>query len=563
MIAAPQAIANPVSTATLRQNAQQAYQSGRLREALQFYQQALRLEPRNAELLCDLGNLHQDLDDRNAAFDCYRQSVELEPRQTLTQRNLGVLYLHRNQPQQALRHFELAQQAEPHPMNLMLAAKVLPVIYESTEQVASWRDRLTKCLANLVSTGVTIDASSSFIQTTFYFAYQGENDRPLMEHVGKIYRGVETCPPASAGGWKPRGKRLRVGFASAYFCQHTIGLLNLGLIQRLPRDRFEVTVIALRKQADVWSESFRKGADHYVEVPRQPARARQAIADLNLDILIFADVGMDALAQTLCYSRMAPLQALTWGHPDTTGSPTMDRFISSDLAEAADAQDHYTERLVRLPNMGVCYERPVLDGPRRTRAQFGLDPNRRVYLCPQTLFKFHPEFDEPLQRILQADPGGDLVLLSGSNPEWVEALRHRWRNVLPDVDRRVKFLPGLPRADFLHLLAMADVMLDPFPFCGGNTSLEGFAMGTPIVTLPGKYLRGRLTYGMYRRMGLEELVPKTVAGYAEQAVRLATDPTTRRQHSEAILQACPRLYDSQEDVLAWADALEAMAAEYR
>jgi predicted O-linked N-acetylglucosamine transferase (SPINDLY family) len=132
---------------------------------------------------------------------------------------------------------------------------------------------------------------------------------------------------------------------------------------------------------------------------------------------------------------------------------------------------------------------------------------------------------------------------------------------LPDADRRVKFLPGVPRVDFLHLLAMADVMLDPFPFCGGNTSLEGFAMGTPIVTLPGKYLRGRLTYGMYRRMGLEELVPNTVAAYAEQAVRLATDPTTRRQHSEAILQACPRLYDSQEDVLAWADALEAMVAE--
>jgi uncharacterized protein (TIGR03032 family) len=551
----------PPSSATLRRSAQQAYQAGRLREALQLYQQALQLDPRDAEMLCDLGNLYQELDDRNAAFECYRQSVELQPRQALTQRNLGVLYLHRNQPTQALRHFELAQQAEPHPLNLVLAAKALPVIYKSTEDVAAWRDRVAKCLANLVEAGVTVDTTSSFITTNFHFAYQGENDRPLMEHVGKIYRGVECCPAARAGGWKPRGKRLRVGFASAYFCQHTIGLLNLGLIQRLPRDRFEVTVIALRKNADVWSESFRKGADHYVEVPRQPARARQAIAELNLDILIFADVGMDALAQTLCYSRMAPLQALTWGHPDTTGSPTLDRFISTDLAEAADAQDHYTEKLVRLPNLGVCYERPVLDGPRRSRAQFGLDPNRRVYLCPQTLFKFHPEFDEPLRRILEADPGGDLVLVAGSNPEWIEALRQRWRTTLPDADRRVKFLPGVPRVDFLHLLAMADVMLDPFPFCGGNTSLEGFAMGTPIVTLPGKYLRGRLTYGMYRRMGLEELVPNTVAAYAEQAVRLATDPTTRRQHSEAILQACPRLYDSQEDVLAWADALEAMVAE--
>jgi uncharacterized protein (TIGR03032 family) len=563
LTAPPQAAAPPESAVTLGGRAQQAYQAGRLREALPLFQQALHLDPRNAELLCDLGNLYQDLDNRNAAFECYRQSVEIQPRQTLTQRNLGVLYLHRNQPQPALRHFELAQQAEPHPLNLVLAAKVLPVIYDSANEVASWRERLTKCLSNLTASGVTIDTANSFIPTSFYFAYQGANDRPLMEHLGKIYRGVECCPAARAGGWKPRGKRLRVGFVSAYFCQHTIGLLNLGLIRNLPRDRFEVTVIALRQHADVWSESFRKGADHYVEVPRQPARARQAIADLGLDILVFADVGMDALSQTLCYSRMAPLQAVTWGHPDTTGSPNIDHFVSSALAETDDAQDHYTEHLVRLPHLGICYQRPVLEGPRKTREQFGLDPNRRVYLCPQTLFKFHPDFDEPLRRILEADPGGDLVLVAGSNSEWADALRQRWKTTLPDADRRVKFLPGVPRVEFLHLLAMADVMLDPFPFCGGNTSLEGFAVGTPIVTLPGKYLRGRLTYAMYRRMGLAELVPQTVTAYVEQAVRLATDPTARRQFSEAILQACPRLYDSQEDVLVWAEALDGMVAGWR
>jgi protein O-GlcNAc transferase len=102
-------------------------------------------------------------------------------------------------------------------------------------------------------------------------------------------------------------------------------------------------------------ESFRSAADNYVSVPRNVAMARRKIAELELDILVFADIGMDALTQSLCYSRMATIQAATWGHPDTSGSPAIDYFVSSTLAETVDAQTHYTERLECLPNLGVYY----------------------------------------------------------------------------------------------------------------------------------------------------------------------------------------------------------------
>lgn len=37
--------------------------------------------------------------------------------------------------------------------------------------------------------------------------------------------------------------------------------------------------------------------------------------------------------------------------------------------------------------------------------------------------------------------------------------------------------------EFSGLCAMADVVLDPFPVGGGRSSLEVFAVGTPIVML--------------------------------------------------------------------------------
>jgi protein O-GlcNAc transferase len=550
---------NLCSMAELKQKASMAHENGRLSEALQYLQQAQEQNPDSAELLNLLGNLQQDLGNSAAALSCYERAVQLQPRQSHAQRNLGVLYSARNQPHRALHHFGLAQQAEPHPMNLVLGAKLLPVIYDSKEQICYWRQRLTDCIDHLVNGGVTIDTTDSVIPTTFYFAYQGENDRPLMEKLAQVYRGIQCCDAANDGGWKPKGPRLRVGFASAYFCQHTIGRLNLGMIQRLSRDRFEVTVIALNHHADQRSNDFRRAADHYVEVPRHPARARRMIADMGLDILIFADVGMDCLSQTLCYSRMAPIQAVTWGHPDTTGSPAIDYFISSDLAEPTDAQEHYSERLIRLANMGIYYPRPEMKGARRDKASFGLDGKRRVYLCPQTLFKFHPDFDEPLRKILESDPGGDLVVIRGSNPEWAECLLNRWRPVLPDADQRVRFLPSMPRHGYLHLLSVADVILDPFPFCGGNSSYEAIAIGTPVVTLQSRFLRGRLTHGLYQNIGLTKLSVTSIDEYVQQSLEIATDEGFSAEIRHEILEMQPSLYENRVAVSAWEDCMLSLA----
>jgi len=545
-----------ISLNSLKAQASKAHEEGRLREALQCYEVALQQSPDSPELLSLLGNLHQDLDNPSAALACYQKSAEQQPQQSHTQRNLGVIYAANNQPHRALHHFELAQKADPHPMNFVLGANLLPVIYDSKEQVQYWRERLTKCINNLVETGVTIDTTDSVIPANFYIAYQGENDRALMEQLAKVYRGVECCDSAKQGSWKPKGKKLRVGFVSAYFCQHTIGRLNLGVIQRLPRDEFEVTVIALASHNDQRSHEFRKAADHYVEVPRQPEKARKIIVDLGLDILIFADVGMSSLSQTLCYSRMAPIQAVTWGHPNTTGSPAIDYFISSDLAEPEDAQDYYSETLIRLPSLGVYYERPSLEGTRRDKAHFGLDPKRRVYLCPQTLFKFHPEFDEVLSGILEADPGGDLAIIRSSTPQWNEDLLHRWERVLPDARNRVKFLASQPRTEFLHLLSIADVILDPFPFCGGNTSYEAIAIGAPVVTLPGKYLRGRLTHAMYNRMQMTQPVAATPEDYFHLALQIATNAIFREEVVQAIHQTSPILFDNHDDVQAYGTMLK-------
>ena len=82
---------------------------------------------------------------------------------------------------------------------------------------------------------------------------------------------------------------------------------------------------------------------------------RQMRSD-NLDILMLTDVGMTAVSRFISLHRIAPCQFTAWGHPVTTGSPEMDFYLSSDLMEPPEAQDHYTETLVRMPNLALYLE---------------------------------------------------------------------------------------------------------------------------------------------------------------------------------------------------------------
>jgi predicted O-linked N-acetylglucosamine transferase (SPINDLY family) len=257
---------------------------------------------------------------------------------------------------------------------------------------------------------------------------------------------------------------------------------------------------------------------------------------------------MDALTYTLAFSRMAAVQCATWGHPVTTGSPAIDHFVSSELLEIDGADDHYTERLARLPTLATYYHRPERPPRDGARASLGLADHSHVYACPQTLFKFHPEFDPILAEILRNDPAGELVLIEGRIPTWTKLLRERFARSMPDVADRITWLRPLPRAAFLRLLSTADVALDPIAFGGGNTSYEALAMGTPVVTLPGPLLRSRITQALYAKAGYRELVVKSPTDYARLAVRLGTDPDERRRVSERISASCDVLYEDDAEV---------------
>jgi predicted O-linked N-acetylglucosamine transferase (SPINDLY family) len=182
-----------------------------------------------------------------------------------------------------------------------------------------------------------------------------------------------------------------------------------------------------------------------------------------------------------------------------------------------------------LPTLAY-YHRPELPVIRAEREAFGLHEADHVYLCPQTLFKMHPEFDRLLGGILRLDPAGVLVLIRGQYDDYTDEIQKRFSLTLPDVAGRIVFLDRMGSKPYMQLLSLADVCLDTLHFNGMNTSLESFAVGTPIVTLPGRMQRGRHTQAMYRKMGILDCIAKDAQDYIDIAVRLGCD----KAHAQAL-----------------------------
>lgn len=516
---------------------------GQVDDAIGGFRRALSTRPDLVAGWFNLGAALEDLGRSEAAIDCYQRVLAARPQDPDASRRLGFIHQSHGRREEAATIYRRASRQPGGDWARYALATMLPVIYGSCAEVSAVRERFITNVTRLVESGIRLDPVRQRLPTPFYLAYQGRNDRDAQALVARVF--ADASHDLTRGRRRDRqdGRPIHVGFISSRFRMHTIGKLSLGLIEHLDRSRFTVTVLAIGAADDALARRIREAADRYVVLPANLALARRRVAAEALDVLFYTDIGMTSATYALAVSRLAPVQCVTWGHPVTTGLPTMDYFISSRLLEPEDAARHYTERLVLLDTLPVCYHRPRPARPLPSRAALGLPAGRRLYVCPQSLFKFHPDFDEALRAILRRDSGGDLLLIRGAHPDVTDRLQARFAAAMPDVADRIHFLPHQSQARFLGLLSAADVLLDTFHFGGGNSAYEAFAVGTPIVTRPAAFMRGRVTAACYRKMAVETCVAGDVASYVDRAVRLATDRELRRDTADRILDAGQVLFE--------------------
>jgi predicted O-linked N-acetylglucosamine transferase (SPINDLY family) len=266
---------------------------------------------------------------------------------------------------------------------------------------------------------------------------------------------------------------------------------------------------------------------------------------------------MDSLTTYIAGLRLAPIQCMTWGHPVTSGLPTIDYFLSSDLMEPQNAQFHYCEKLVSLPNIGICYQKPTIPEQTKSRSDLNLREDAVIYLCCQSLFKYLPQFDSIFAQIALRVTQAQFVFIShpvsAITAQFKARLCRGFANFKLNYEDYCVILPRLERMDYLNLNLVSNIFLDTFSWSGGNTTLEAIACGLPIVTCPGELMRSRHSYGILKMMGITETIAQDEIEYVEIAVRLGIDSNWRQEIVQKIYERHRWVYDDKTCVTALED----------
>jgi predicted O-linked N-acetylglucosamine transferase (SPINDLY family) len=539
---------------------------GRPAEAEASYRRALASNPGHVRALANLATTLQSANRHREAEALHRQALEIDPDYAPALLNLGVLLKNDARVAEAKALFKRGARLAPGIEPMIQAHLALSPVTRTLEDIAEQRASYSRGLEELAAEPQTFAHKGEEPNLPWYYlAYHGCDDRPLLERtaevLGRRIEGLDFAAPHLAGWTAEPGRRIRIGFCSEYLRGHTVGHLFGGFLRHLDRTRFEVVLIhAARSVRNDIRDEFDGFADRVLLLDAGLAAAQRQIAQLALDVLIYPDIGMSAQTWFLAHARLAPVQAVSWGHPETSGIKSLDYFISCDAIEPQGAEACYTERLVRMRRLPCCYEPPAAP-PVLTREDLRLPPTGALYGCPQTAFKFHPDFDAVLAGVAERDPDGHIVLIEGHVSSYTELLRERWAASHPVLLERVRFLPRLTHEGFMAHLAHIDVLLDPLHFGSGRTLYEGIATGAPIVTCPGEFARSRIVAAAYAQMGVVDApVAASSADYVRLAVALGRDRARRAALSRQLLAAAPALFDDRTAVRELESFLEAAVA---
>jgi predicted O-linked N-acetylglucosamine transferase (SPINDLY family) len=552
---------------------------GQVEEAIAHLQQAIALQPNLAQAYFYLGQVLSGQGRLEQAESVLRQGLQLQPTPDLHY-SLGKTLEEQGRVEEAIAQFDAALQ-----LNSNFAAArwqrhlILPVLYDSPDQITLYRQRFCRELNHLIqhtdlNTPVGRQAALQGIgsRTNFYLAYQGCNDRGLQCKYGQFVHQVMTegkrqkaegkrqklnrhpIPPSphppippSPHPPTPRLRKIRIGYLSAHLMAHSAAAWARGWMASHDRSRFEVYSYHIGRRVDGVTQEFRQLSDLFRFIPGSVEAIAQQVRADQLDVLVLTDIGMDPQTTQLAGLRLAPVQCTAWGHPVTSGIPTIDYYLSSQLMEPDNAQQHYSETLVLLPNIGICYPKPPLPERQLTRSQLGLPEGRLLYLCFQSPFKYLPQYDHLFAQIAQRVPQAQFVFLRHNSSHIVDRFQRRLQQAFAGVgltsSEYCTFLPKLDRGSYWSLNQVCDVFLDSWEWSGGNSTLEAVAYGLPVVTCPGQFMRGRHSYAILTRLGVTETIAQSPAEYVDIAVRLAQDADWRQTIRQKIYAGHDQLYN--------------------
>ncbi len=519
---------------------------GRFEEAADTARQAISLKPKFAESYCTLGNVLASMERLDDSVNAYRYAIQLNPAYAESFSNLGSVLIELGKYEEAksalLQALTLNQKLYACSIKLsMLCLPLVVVSHKEVDQIiVNFSASLNKMEEEANGNGLAALGGAVGVMQPFNLAYRLGDHKKLLSKYGDIICKARAAwftqryPVLGFENCKDRS-RIRLLIVSGHIRRHSVWDVILhGLLRNIDRERFEVFVYHTVARIDEETKQARLLADFFVQ---GPADWLKLVLEHKPDIIFYPEVGMDTETLKLASLRLAPLQVVSWGHPITTGLPTIDIFLSGTLLEHDDAKQDYREQLLCLPGTGVCSilmpfvsKKPELTDWSDVMA----DNSRSVFVICQQMIKFDPSVYEIFPKIALLSDNCCFWFVRDRKYRWASELvekqiREVFVNASLDPDAYLRFFDWLPGDQFWGLMEAADIFLDLPSFSGYTTAWQAIHCNAPVVTLEGRYLRQRLAAGLLKSLGVEETIASNINEYINIASELANSPEKRNK----------------------------------
>ncbi|MDD2914283.1 MAG: tetratricopeptide repeat protein [Gallionella sp.] len=525
--------------------------SGRLDEACACYQRVLQIKPDSAETHNNLGNIHKDFGRLNEAEACYKRALQINPDSAEAHNNLGLTLNNLGKLDEANISFQQAllikpEYAEAHNnlgINLydlgrldeaensfQRAIQINPRYAEAHNNLGSIRKDLGRLIEAEASfrraLEIKPDYSDAYSSLLFSLNYVSGHTPSYCLAEARQY-GLMASRKATSqfSDWPclKQDKRLRIGFVSGDFRNHPAGYFLESLLGQIDQTAVELIAYPTDHKTDELTARVKPYFAAWKPLlgKEDEAAARLIRAD-GVHILLDLSGHTQYNRLPMFAWKPAPVQVSWLGYFATTGVAAIDYLLADPWALPETEEAYFTEKIWRLPETRLCFTPPNIDV--KVSPLPAISNGYITFGCFNNLAKLNDDVVALWARVLSSVTGSRLFLKAKQLNE--ASVQHnifdRFAAHGIGADRLILEGPE-SRDKYFEAYHRVDIALDPFPYPGGTTSVEGLWMGVPVLTLTGERFLSRQGVGILMNAGLSEWVATDHDDYVARAVSHATD----------------------------------------
>ncbi|TRU35104.1 MAG: O-linked N-acetylglucosamine transferase, SPINDLY family protein [Microcystis aeruginosa Ma_MB_F_20061100_S20] len=368
-----------------------------------------------------------------------------------------------------------------------------------------------------------------------YYEDNPKENRPLLSQIGSFFQETykEMIGFKEESFDKPReynpDKKLKVGYIAQTLKRHPVGLLSRWTINYHNREQFDIHLYMVSQPVDeITQQWFSNPADKIYHANADSLATYRKIKEDKIDILVDLDSGTGAIVVQVIALKPAPIQ-VNWLGFDGSGLPAVDYLLADPYVLPENAQEYYQEKIWRLPHAFVAVDGFEIAVPTLRREDLGINNDAVIYLSSQTAIKRNPAMIRLQMQILKSVPNSYFLIQGVADDNSLWDLFCQIAAEVGVETNRIKMLPIYQTETYRANLAIADVVLDTYPFNGGTTTLETLWMGIPLVVKVGQQWSSRNGYTLMMNAGITEGIAWSDEEYVQWGIKLGLDKNLREE----------------------------------